>query len=50
MGAATEKEKAFVKEFARVTYELQAAKANGIPVDQVRPAFNGNLPEKEIVG
>ena len=38
-GSATEKEKAFVEEVARVTYELQLAKRRGISSDHVRPSF-----------
>ena len=36
---ATEKEKAFIKEVARVTYEVQLAKANGTSLDKIRPSF-----------
>jgi len=37
---ATKKEKAFVEEVARVTYELQLAKRLGISSDHVRPSFS----------
>ena len=36
---ATKKEKAFIKEVARVTYEVQLAEANGTPLDKIRPSF-----------
>ena len=36
---ASEKEKAFVEEVTRVTYELQLAKASGSDPSLVRPSF-----------
>lgn len=36
---ATEKEKAFITEVTRVTYERERALQMGRPLDSVRPAF-----------
>ena len=36
---ATKKEKTFIKEVARVTYEVQLAKANRTSIDKIRPSF-----------
>ena len=37
--SASEKERAFVSEVARVTYEIDKAKRDGRPTSSVRPAF-----------
>lgn len=37
--SATEKEKSFISEVTRVTYERKLAQQTGIPLDTVRPAF-----------
>ncbi len=36
---ASEKEKAFIEEIVRVTYEKKIAKQKGLPESSVRPAF-----------
>lgn len=38
--SASEKDKAFVEEVTRVTYEREKAKNKGIPLSTVRPAFS----------
>ena len=37
--SANEKEKAFIEEITRVTYELDRAQRLGLPLSEVRPAF-----------
>ena len=37
--SASEKEKAFIEEVVRVTYERSRAEKNGSSPDEVRPAF-----------
>ena len=37
--SATDKEKAFIAEVTRVTYEIDKAKREGRPVSEVRPSF-----------
>ena len=37
--SASEKERAFIEEVTRVTYERDRATRLGLPVDSVRPAF-----------
>ena len=37
--SATAKERFFVEEVARVTYEMERAKKQGLPLSDVRPAF-----------
>ena len=37
--SASEKEKAFIEEVTRVTYERDRAIRLGLPLDEVRPAF-----------
>lgn len=37
--SATEKEKAFIEEIARVTYERDKAIRTGTPIADVKPAF-----------
>ena len=36
---ASEKEKAFIEEIVRVTFEKEMAKQNGLPESSVRPSF-----------
>ena len=36
---ATAKEKAFINEVARVTYEVELAKVNGMTTDPICPSF-----------
>lgn len=38
--SATEKEKNFISEVTRVTYERKQAQQAGVPLDTVRPAFS----------
>lgn len=37
--SASDKEKAFIEEVTRVTYERERAIRNGLPLSDVRPAF-----------
>ncbi len=37
--SATDKEKAFIEEVTRVTYERERAIRSGLPLSDVRPAF-----------
>ena len=37
--SASDKEKAFIEELTRVTYETDYAKRMGLPVSSVRPSF-----------
>lgn len=37
--SASDKEKAFIEEIVRVTFEKEIAKQKGLPVSSVRPAF-----------
>lgn len=37
--SASEREKAFIEEVTRVTYERDRAQRLGLPVDQIQPAF-----------
>ena len=39
-GSASEKEKAFIEEVTRVTYEVKLAKENRMPLSEVRPSFS----------
>ena len=38
--SASEKDKAFIAEAARVTYEVNKAKRDGLPVLTVKPSFD----------
>lgn len=38
-GSATPKERYFVEEVTRVTFELEEARKNGLPPSSVRPSF-----------
>lgn len=38
--SATDKEKSFISEVTRVTYERKRAQQTGAPLDTVRPAFS----------
>lgn len=40
--SASEKEKAFLTEVTRVTYERRQAQQAGLPLDTVQPAFSGS--------
>lgn len=37
--SATEKERAFIEEVTRVTYERDRAQRMGLPTDEIRPSF-----------
>lgn len=39
--SASEKERQFIEEIARVTYERDRAIRQGLPISEVRPAFAG---------
>ena len=38
-GSASDKERAFIEEITRVTYERDRAVRLGLPLSEVRPAF-----------